>query len=945
MEAFTGSVPVGTGSMYDPSTDTRATRTAVIRSFLIENTHADLAQLYSHDMECQVNVAKDDGKTIDLEFRGKGFRAYRNASGETWKAFRIPLNAGTAPEYTDLPMTYDLARHAEGIGMTGWNWAQKKSIFVAFDFDAVVGHKQGLIDSELEELKRRACEIPWVTVRTSTSGSGLHLYVFLADPITTVTHHEHAALARSILSKMSALAGFDFGSKVDICGGNMWVWHRKMVEIDPITGVQSGKLKGLHLVKKGEPLTEVPSNWQSHLKVAKRQARRADLNLPTTSENLKEVLNERALVPLDEMHMDIIKALDGTDSWWDADHHLLVTHTWSLKQVHQSLGLKGTYNTVSEGKEQGQDHNCFAIPRPNGVFLVRRFNKTEECMPWTEDSWGYISTYFNRDPDFRTLAQSNGGIETERRGVMFHGTQSAEAILKELGFGLGLNSDYNREVTMKQDNEGRIIVKVKREALDSPVDFQGYEPNKDGSWTKIIRTGRRNVTEDLEPSTYDHVVRHLVGPTKKDTGWMLATETGFVEEPLVHVRLGLKSMGFSTKEIDSILGASVVAPWKVVCSPFEPEYPGNREWNLDSPQFLFSPKEDGDHLDYSYWTMILNNLGKGLDAAVAADEWCQANAIETGADYLKLWCASLFQQPKQPLPYLFFVGPQNCGKSILHEALSMLFSPGYILADNALKNPNDFNGELLNTVLCVIEEVDLSENKQAYNRIKDWVTSPRLLVHIKNKTPYLIENTTHWIQCANDARACPILPGDTRIVMIAVELLPHVIPKREMFEKLRSQASDFLTELLRIEIPLSPDRLNLPPLATEAKRSVEISNQNELENFIEEHLYEVPGEFITLDELHRTYLATLPAQQAARWSKQRLNKGIPLTGRKWLKGRLPTGEHVWGNMSFNPALGTEQSTWERKVNTVGDYLTLVPIVSVITETTEVDPQVQTEVER
>ena len=49
---------------------------------------------------------------------------------------------------------------------------------------------------------------------------------------------------------------------------------------------------------------------------------------------------------------------------------------------------------------------------------------------------------------------------------------------------------------------------------------------------------------------------------------------------------------------------------------------------------------------------------------------------------------------------------------------------GVARADSALINPSGFNGELEGSVLCVIEETDLRTNRQAQERIKDWVTSP-----------------------------------------------------------------------------------------------------------------------------------------------------------------------------------------------------------------------------
>jgi hypothetical protein len=67
-------------------------------------------------------------------------------------------------------------------------------------------------------------------------------------------------------------------------------------------------------------------------------------------------------------------------------------------------------------------------------------------------------------------------------------------------------------------------------------------------------------------------------------------------------------------------------------------------------------------------------------------------------DYLLYWIACMLRDPFEPLPYLFFYGDQNSGKSIFHEAVSLLMTKGVAAADRALTNANDFNGELANAV-------------------------------------------------------------------------------------------------------------------------------------------------------------------------------------------------------------------------------------------------------
>ena len=122
-------------------------RSEAVKNFLMASTHNDLATLYSIDMECQVNVSQDGGDRVEGEYKGRQWHGWTDGI-TTWKSFRIPWNAKSEPTYTDSQIKWDLAEHGEGIGMTGWNWKEKKSLWVAFDFDAITGHSQGISDSD-----------------------------------------------------------------------------------------------------------------------------------------------------------------------------------------------------------------------------------------------------------------------------------------------------------------------------------------------------------------------------------------------------------------------------------------------------------------------------------------------------------------------------------------------------------------------------------------------------------------------------------------------------------------------------------------------------------------------------------------------------------------------------------------------------------------------------
>lgn len=373
------------------------------------------------------------------------------------------------------------------------------------------------------------------------------------------------------------------------------------------------------------------------------------------------------------------------------------------------------------------------------------------------------------------------------------------------------------------------------------------------------------------------MVRHLITETGEDYGWMIKSDSKWQSEPLVHVKTALSSLGINPKELVTILGTSIFGSWKLINKPFQPEYPGDREWNRCAAQLRYNLNSNTENLHYPTWLKILNHCGRGLNDVIKNNSWARANGILTGADYLKCWIASLFKEPLEPLPYLFLYGPQNSGKSILHEALSLLITKGYKRADAALISQAGFNAELEGAIICVIEETDLKRNRAAYNRIKDWVTSRDLLIHAKGMTPYHVPNSTHWVQCANDYQSCPVFTGDTRITMCYVPPLDPVelIPKKQIMVLLEKEAIDFLTEIMNLEIPASNDRLNVPAIETEDKAMAQQLNQSALEYFISEECEFANGCCVLFSDFYDYFIEKMEPNEVHNWSKIKVGRELP----------------------------------------------------------------------
>jgi hypothetical protein len=583
--------------------------------------------------------------------------------------------------------------------------------------------------------------------------------------------------------------------------------------------------------------------------------------------------------------------------WWDSDHHMLVTHTKYLEQAYEELGFKGFFKTNSPGTNLNEQ-NCYLFPLRKGAWAVRRYSPgIQEHESWDQDNQGWTRCFLNREPDLATACRAYGGLEDPSGGFIFREAEIAMNAARLLGVNLKVATALmSRETKLKQHKDGRIVAIIERKDTDRTDKMDGWLPKKK-RWTRLFNTQLAAPLE-AEVGNYDDTIRHLVTESQEDYGWMIKTDAKWRLEPLTHLKIALASLGLNAKEVIGILGSGVFKAWKIVNKPFQSEYPGDREWNQKAAQLRFLPSEWNTKLKYGYWMKILDHCGLGLDDAIKQNGWCAANGILTGGDYLKCWIASLFQEPLEPLPYLFFFGPQAGGKSIFHEALSLLLTKGYRRVDAALVSSSNFNAELNGAIICVVEETDLRRSKQAYNRIKDWVTAREINIHAKNKTPYHIPNTGHYIQCSNEHTACPIFPGDTRITMSFVGPINEneMIPKKRMITELEKEAPDFLSEILHLELPVSNDRLNVPVIATEDKNMVAKLNQTVLESFLEEKCAYIAGAMIKFSEFVDRFHQWIEPNEIINWSKIRIGRETPI---QFPKARIKTTGHFYiGNIAW-----------------------------------------------
>lgn len=869
-----------------------------ILSFL-RGASSPLARLYNPKMEVQVMVSKGDGELVTKSVAtGRSYKVYQNAEGETWKSFRVPYNANSEPEFRNDKLFFDMHKHCEAIGTNGWNWVDKQSEWLVYDIDSILNHKGGISVSDIEDLEKKCKDVPWVNLYRSKSGKGFHLYLFLDEPIKTNTHNEHAALCRAVLSVLTINIGFNFQDKTDCVGSIMWIWHK---DCQPT---------GLQQVKKGDlfPSRLVPDDWKEQLGVTSGKYQRKPIQ-----GSIETIFASLKAINLEQGHIDILKWFQENAklSWsWDTDYSMLVCHTFDLKTCHTELKLSGIFDTVSGGNNS-PEQNCFAFPTDDGGFIVRRFGHgCQEHPSWILDHTGWTKCYFNCEPSFDVIMSSYGALENSKREWIFDTVEMCRQAVIVLGINLNfpdLRKVMENMITFKKNDE-KIILKIDR--LDKAITkIKGFITEKN-HYEKVI-----NVKQDKEKSDIvipDDKVRSCIC-SGSDSGWYLYINDSWVEHPRINVASALISLMPKSKKGDreAHMGEAILDPWEIVNEPFTPEYLGGRRWNKNGASFAYTPV----HGSHPTWDKLLTHISCRLDEDLANNQWCMANGIITGYDYLLHWVSYMFQYPKRSLPYLFLFGSQKTGKSTLWEAIRMLFKngKGCIRADNALRNTSGFNDELEGAVFCVIEEVNLNNknNAMAYNRIKDWVTGETILINTKFKSVHEQTNTTHWMQLANPADSLPVFPGDSRIVVIEVNPLKEEIPKDEFMGRLKKEAPHFLETVLNMELPEPEGRLQLPPIETENKRIIVDNNSSAIDIFVNSNCIFKEGCLTDLNDFVTSFqfwvMSSRP-KESESWSREKIIAEFPILA------EMPKGKYGGDNITFigNMALNEDQVPLKKK---------------------------------
>jgi hypothetical protein len=840
--------------------------------------------------------------------------------GEKFGPQRWPYNAKTTPSYSDPPIQYIIDKRMRAVGSTWWDWKNKRSIGLGFDFDSLIDHNEavGIPQHEIDKLDH--IDAPWLEVIRSTRGNGRHIYIWF-DPDNaprTVNHDEHSAVARSFIPLIARATGMDIEANVDCCGSVLWFYHENATKEN----------QGYALVKPATQILtadHVPPNWRDNLEVVsggrskvRVQGWAAD-GTKTSGDELDEMTQAHAQIELDDVHLQILEDLEGTghSSLWVHDHHLWQGHTAGLKQVFDDWAdrgspMRGLFDTNSMDSDPGKP-NCFMRPKDKGGWDVYRFGDgTQEAPIWdTQGKWTH--TTYNYQPTLKQICLAAGGYEgtDEKQGFMFSTQDELKIALQYLGCGEMVVPDKSvgRSLSLHSGQGGKVILVISKERSDQPADFPRYVKSPRGweicLWDAIETSDAEQQEEQLWSELDDKLrVLKLIetspsGAVKSASfdSWVIQDDSvAWVTHPRENVKSFLMNLGFAKP--DPILGGAVFKSWALVNEPFQPEYPGGRVWNRDAAQFRYAPVDlsEGEFPHHPHWDMVMEHCGCDLDQYIAELTWPKEWGIETGGDYLKAWVACMLRNPYGKLPYLFMYGPQGGGKSSFHESVALLLTRGVVKADRALTSQAGYNGELRDAILAVVDEVDISKaGMTVYNKLKEWTTGLTLSIHAKYKQVQEVTSTLHFVQMSNSRSSLPVFPGDTRITAFNVPSLESEVPKDLLLSKLKEEAPAFMRTMVDMEIPDASSRLMIPIIETQGKADAAAGNLNEVEAFINEKCFPVPGSAVTFKEFKDKFIATLEDYQMMEWGESAIKKTV---AERFPIGRAKGNTTVVGNISF-----------------------------------------------
>lgn len=753
------------------------------------------------------------------------------------------LRLDTKTDYTML--TKAKMGRAIRFGVSGWNYSTKMTHFISVDVD-LLGDKKGndgVTQQRMDEIIAQCMALPYIEMRYSTHGKGLLIRAFL-QPTHTPSENAHAKLARTLIDKINSDTTLKLNSDpkkpdTDVVGRIAWIWSAK--ENDG-----SFKLIKANSTFYQPPEQEIAVEVDTNLSIEQLEEQAFYLSLNDGTQAIIKHIKDKGGIA------EYVALQDPEEGAFAC----IRTHTYMLMEAKEALRIPGSYKTVASGSNR-KDINCFCIPSRNGGLKVIRYGGTGGESDWLIDDKGRAYNYLNDSVPLIEQIRIHGGSPDKDNTYLFPTLRQAAEAMQRFAVGkIEVPVEYaDRKTTLVLIDNTTAQMRIEKhqgEKSYNPHFHNGHGYLKHNFQVSLPEESDAILTQD-EVLMVSNNIRHVVMfYNKANSTWESKARDSWIKKGRQDIDAVLCSIGISKQRVPSVCGHLIRNSLMGVNVPFGEEKLGPHTINITTSKLACKPSKVIKSIDN--WLSFYKHIGSSLTPHIKANPSFQKIGIKDGCDYLMTWLAYSIRKPSLRMPYLFLHGPQETGKSLFHESMNFLISGAVQRGNYSLTNPQGFNGELMGCTHVVIEELDMSTNKMAFQRMKEFVTGSEVSIHVKGATPMMIPNYTHWIQCANDVSYCPVEFGDTRVTMIFVDKPPKPRCKDEMINALKNEAPCFLHKILTLDLPEPMGRLALLPIETEDKTEVMEGRSDNIQQYFSSCLTESDGSYILLSEAFDEYL-------------------------------------------------------------------------------------------
>jgi hypothetical protein len=190
----------------------------------------------------------------------------------------------------------------------------------------------------------------------------------------------------------------------------------------------------------------------------------------------------------------------------------------------------------------------------------------------------------------------------------------------------------------------------------------------------------------------------------------------------------------------------------------------------------FNPLQEREGV-YNLWSGFAYKPAPGdcsLYLKLVREVICSGN--EEWYQYLVRWMARAVQRPWEAGQVAVVLqGTKGVGKSEFADHFGSLFGPAYVRPSSGIFD-GDFNGQLANAVVCMLDEAFNSKKRGADSKLKTVITDRTLSLNEKYKAVTQVKNTLHVIMGANEADVVAAGEYERRYFIVHVPRVPFDFP-------------------------------------------------------------------------------------------------------------------------------------------------------------------------